>query len=413
MGFNLEEPMRDLLGLNLFDLARTAVEEFRKTFRASPTRLAIAPGRANLIGEHTDYHDGFVFPVAIDRFVVVAARPIEGQSDVRSLLLGKSQAWDNATVVPGDLAGWERYPAGVAWALREATQSVPVAVQALTASNLPIGAGLSSSAALEMAFATLWRDLSGLEVDDLLLAKVGQRAENEFVGMKCGIMDQTASIKGRAGQAMMIDTREPLSVDYSPLPEGIRIVICDTRQHHELASSGYNDRRAESEEAAARLGVNKLRDANLDRLIAAESEMPEVLVRRARHVITENARVNGFRRALLEGNKLAISTLMRASHESLRHDYEVTTDELNAMAEAAWDTVGCLGARMTGGGFGGACVALVSEGMVDGFIRQTSQRYRFKTGLDGAYHICRAVDGARVVNLEEDPEPPILNESSS
>ena len=263
-------------------------------------------------------------------------------------------------------------------------------IEAYIVSDLPRGAGLSSSAAMEMAFGTLYGALAGLELTDLELARAGQRCENEFVGVPCGLMDQLATKFGQAGHAVLIDIRCPENLRPIPIPDGISLVVCDTGVKHQLGDSGYPARRRESEEAARLLGVKTLRDAT------NTTGLEDILERRARHVISEITRVEAFASALTSGDRTEMGALMRASHESLRDDYEVSCTELDAMAQACWES-GAIGARMTGGGFGGACIALVDSGDVDRFVRLAAARYREATGTEGAFHICLATDGARVI----------------
>lgn len=366
---------------------------FAERFGGPPEVVVRAPGRVNLIGEHTDYNGGFVFPAAIDRTVWVAARPTSGPSLLVSDAMGESEPFTAATVEPGTVAGWTRYAAGMAWALR-ADGKVPD-IEAVVASDLPMGSGLSSSAAIEMAFGVLWNALGELGLDAATLAHRAHRCETAFVGLNCGIMDMMASALGRAGCAMFLDTRS-LDVSYAPLPEGTAIVLCDTKTPRELAGSAYNDRRATCEEASARLGVASLREVSLERLLAARETLTDKEFRRAYHVVTEDLRSLQFAEALRRGQAWRIGTLMRGSHDSLRLDYEVTSPALDAMAEAAWNAPGCIGARMTGAGFGGACVALVQKDLVAEFAESAQQGYRLVMGTEAQIWACQAVDGARV-----------------
>ena len=372
-------------------------DRFIERFGQPPTVLSVAPGRVNLIGEHTDYSDGFVFPAAIDRLTYVAARPTDGFTRLHSEILGDCQPFDANTITKEQISGWGAYPAGMAWTLRTAGERLPN-LNAYVSSTIPIGSGVSSSAAIEMAFGLVWNKLGTLGVAMQDLAEEGKICENQFVGVNSGIMDQMASALGKAGQAMFLDTRN-LAIQYSPMPDGIQIVLCDTKKTHSHGNSGYNDRRNQVEEAARQLGVAKLRDANLPLLESQKSRISDVVYRRGRHVITENKRCIDFKQALDSGNLDAMGALMKQSHLSLRDDFEVSTPELDEMANAAWFAPGCVGARMMGGGFGGACIALVKSAQVKEFIETTLTKFRQATGTDGEAMSCTVVDGARLVDL--------------
>jgi len=363
-----------------------ATEGFRAAFGGYPEIIAVAPGRVNLIGEHVDYHDGLVFPAAIDRYVVVAASQTPRQSRFVSEELGEAEPFFAHAMVSRNLTPWSRYGAGMAWAMGVTTD-----IEACVVSDLPRGAGLSSSAAMEMAFGCIYRHIEDLNISEVELARLGQKCENQFVGVPCGLMDQLASKLGKAGHALLIDIREPENLEAIPIPAGLSIVVCDTGVKHELGDSGYPARRRQSEEAAALLGLKVLRDAapsQVDRLGGVKF--------RARHVVSEIGRVKAFAQALISKDAQQVGTLMRESHVSLRDDYEVSCPELDAMAEAAWET-GCIGARMTGGGFGGACVALVEDELIDEFVQNTSKGFTARTGLTGNFYVCHAVDGAHLV----------------
>ncbi|MBS1704968.1 MAG: galactokinase [Armatimonadetes bacterium] len=382
----------------MHSLLEQAARNFRSEFGKDATHLSLAPGRANLIGEHTDYHDGFVFPIAIDRYVAVAARVTDGPTRISSSDRGTSGSWDVKTMSPPG-KGWESYAVGMAWALTALSGRSLPNVEAAVVSNLPIGSGLSSSAAIEMAFGVLWRELGAVSIEDIELALAGQKVENEFVGMRCGIMDQTASIMGREHMAMKIDTRLPISVQHALLPDKLSVVICDTHVRHQHTGSGYNDRRRESEEAASILGVNKLRDANLEMLETFRSDLGDIRYRRARHIITENLRVEHFQAALDKGDIAALAPLMRSAHNSIRFDFEASCPELDIMAELAWNHPRCAGARMTGGGFGGSCVALVYADSIADFQSQVAAEYLAKTGIQSSFHVCTPSDGARTISV--------------
>jgi galactokinase len=344
-------------------LVDTVTAAFIERTGRRPDGVWRAPGRVNLIGEHTDYNDGFVLPVAIDRSIVVAA----GYRDDRIL-----RSWsigDRAgpavrplsELGPGMSSGWAAYVEGVAWVLLEEGSPVSGA-DLLVLADLPAGAGLSSSAALEAAVGLALTDLAGGTVDRVALALAGQRAETEVVGMPCGLMDQMAVLCGRAGHALFFDTRtmKTEAVPFDPAAAGLTLLVIDTRVKHTLANSPYAQRRRACEQAAAALGVAALRDATLDDLEAAAAggRLDEVTFRRARHVVTENARVLEVVDLLRQGDVTSIGPALAGSHRSLRDDYEVSCAELDLATETAV-AAGAVAARMTGAGFGGSALALV------------------------------------------------------
>lgn len=369
-------------------------ELFVRRFGAEPQVIGVAPGRINLIGEHTDYNEGFVFPAAIDRRTYVAASAAEGPSELYSNEVGEGEPFDAATVEPGQVCKWTQYPAGMAWALRE-SGTIPN-IRAVVTSTVPRSGGVSSSAAIELAFGVVWNRLAGLDLANVRLAALGQKCENRFVGVNCGIMDQMASAMGREGMAMFLDTRS-LSIDYAPIPAGLSAVLCDTKKPRALTDSAYNERRSQCEAAARVLGVRSLRDASMDLLESKRAELDDVTYKRARHVITEDDRCVAFKQALSDGDLKAVGELMAGSHASLRDDYEVSCPELDAMAESAQNAPGCIGARMTGAGFGGSCVALVRQEKLDLFIDATLAAYEQKAGRRGAAMACEIVEGARIL----------------
>lgn len=323
-----------------------------------------APGRVNLIGEHLDYNGGPCLPIAIDRRTVVTAqRRDDGR--VTAASEGEEAAFPVSTQ-PGDVEGWAAYVAGVVWALCEAGHAVPGLDLQIT-SDVPLGAGLSSSAALECAVAVCVRDLAGLDLDDLALAVLAQRAENGYVAMPCGILDQAASMCGRSGHALLLDAAVP-SVETVPAQwagAGLALVVIDTRAEHALTDGGYATRRSESEEAARLLGVDLLATADTDAVATLDDD---VLRRRGRHVVSETARVHEVVSAMAAGDWPRVGKLFTASHTSLRDDYEVSCPELDVAVEAAL-RAGALGARMTGAGFGGSAIALVADSAVDAVER--------------------------------------------
>ncbi len=352
----------------------------------SVPRLFRAPGRVNLIGEHTDYNGGLVLPAAVDLDCRVLAVPAQdGRLTVRSLDLGREQTWPLGRF---DRRGdWSDYVAGVAVELARLGVG-PVAAGLEITSTVPIGGGLSSSAALEVALALALCGLAGAALPPVELALACHRAENRFVGVGCGIMDQFIAVFGRRDHALRIDCRS-LDRRAVPLPSGCAIVTINTMVRHDLAAGEYNLRRDQCRRAAERLG-RPLRDAALP-----ETEsLPEPERRRARHVITENERVNRFLDACAASDLPEAGRLLYASHASLRDDYEVSCPELDFLVEASRSLDGVYGARMMGGGFGGSIVALLRPGAVDAFRRDIAAAYRRRFGRDPDVHACRASDGA-------------------
>ncbi|RMH08404.1 MAG: galactokinase [Armatimonadetes bacterium] len=361
-----------------------------------------APGRVNLIGEHTDYNDGYVLPVAISLETRVYARPRE---DTRCILysdtLDEQAEFDlSAIPEPTDLpSGFVRYVAGVAWALQGHMESTLTGIEATIASRLPLGAGLSSSAALEAAFAVLWNTLDELELSPLTLAQLCQRAEHVYTGVQCGLMDQAASLLSETGHALFFDTRT-MATQRIPLPSDWAIVVADTGKPRALAESEYNTRRAQCGAAVQALQkllgaeICALRDVSPEQAALYLPLVEEPARRRACHVIGENARVLEFLNALRDADTVRVRNLMLASHASLRDDYEVSCAELDAMVEACMQA-GAIGARMTGAGFGGACVALVEHAQQERFLTLAEQHYRARVpNYEPRFWVCEAVGGA-------------------
>ncbi|MBC8063273.1 MAG: galactokinase [Chlorobia bacterium] len=371
---------------------------FHAKCQGEPRIYALAPGRVNLIGEHTDYNDGYVFPAAIDKQVSALLAPSTGATRLFSEQTGEGQTFDAQTVKPGEVKGWTAYAAGMAWVLQEHT-GVPLPnIQGVVSSTVPMGSGISSSAAIEMAFGVAWNQVAGLSLDNKTLALLAQRCENQFVGVNCGIMDQMASAMGKEGSAMFLDTQS-LEIQYAPIPSDLAILVCDTKKPRALTESAYNERRSQCEQAARIMGLPSLREANPDLLQSNAETMSETVYCRARHVVTENDRCLKFKKALKNQDLNEIGHLLKASHESLRDDYEVSCRELDEMAEACWETSGCVGARMTGAGFGGACVALAKIDQLTEVISEVETSYLRRTGLDGEVMACRAVNGAQAFRV--------------
>jgi galactokinase len=355
--------------------------EFEAAFGRSP-RLYRAPGRVNLIGEHTDYNDGFVMPIALDRNTWVAAAPrADRRLVVRSREYGETVTidLDAEDGSDGQHRGWCRYILGVAKTLDRV-----VGADLMIASDVPIGAGLSSSAALEVACGFALLDLAGAPIDLDHLARAAQRAEHDFAGTRCGIMDQTIACHGRAEAALWLDTRS-LDRRWLLLPPRVRVLVCNTMVRHELASGEYNARRADCEAGVAvlaghRPSVRALRDVTLADLDAVSDRLSERVSRRCRHVITENARVGQAAEALENRDVHRVGALMNESHDSLRRDYEVSCTELDTMVAIARALAGVHGARMTGGGFGGCVVALVDRAAAATVVREIVRKYKSATG---------------------------------
>jgi len=371
------------------------ISRFEQRFGHRPAFLARAPGRVNLIGEHTDYNDGFVLPMAIDREVAVVGAPRDDRR-IRLYALNFDDEADFALdqLQRSELADWSDYPRGVAWALREAGFDL-VGFDGVLYGDVPIGSGLSSSAAIEMAvfmaFAACQPALAGL--DRVHAAKLAQRAENAFVGVNCGIMDQFVSALGQAGHALFIDCR---SLDYAPVPMagGTAVVVVDTAAPRSLAASAYNERRAQCEAAARLLGVPALRDLSPEIFAQRRAALPALVARRAEHVIYENRRVLDAVAALRAGDVATFGRLMNASHDSLRDLYEVSSPELDAVVEIARGVSGVYGARMTGAGFGGCAIALAEQTAVDALRDAVMREYPARTGRQPSIYVCTANDGA-------------------
>jgi galactokinase len=373
----------------------TVAAAFRERFGSAPTMISRAPGRVNLIGDHTDYNDGFVLPMAIDRAVWIAWRPRDDERVVAYSLDRTGSAAFSIATDDGPIArteDWAEYVRGVAWALRADGRTLR-GWEGVIASDVPIGAGLSSSAALELATARTFVAASNDTWDARAMARLAQRAENEWVGVSCGIMDQLVSASGVRGHALFIDCRS-LETRAVRLPDNVAVIVLDTATRRELSSSAYNERRAECDAAARALGVATLRDVSLDRLEAEASRLSPIVARRARHVVTENARTLAVAEALAVNDLERVGAAMRESHASLRADFEVSTPALDAMVAIAARDAGCVGARMTGAGFGGCAVALVRRDAVASFTRNVATAYELETHRTPALYVCDAADGA-------------------
>ncbi len=374
--------------------------QFQQRFDAAP-RLFSAPGRVNLIGEHTDYNEGFVLPLAIDRRTYVAAtKRADRQVRVFASDLGEGVEFElGPELRPAAPGRWSNYVRGVAACLEQAGHKL-CGADMLIASEVPLGAGLSSSAALEAAVGYALLRLSERTCNLLELALILQRAEHEFAGTQCGVMDQYSACLGQAGHALLLDCRT-LGHEAVPLDlRDTRLVICNSMVKHELAAGEYNTRRAECNEGVRRLaqhlpGIQALRDVAVEEFDQVAAVLPDTLRRRCNHVINENARVALAVEALKRGDWPCFGRLLYASHESLRHDYEVSCRELDLLVEIAQGTPGVYGARMTGGGFGGCTVNLVAADEVGDFIETVRREYAAATDLTPECHVCRASDGVK------------------
>jgi galactokinase len=376
------------------------LDEFERRFGGVPSFVARAPGRVNLIGDHTDYNDGFVLPIAIDREICLAARP----RDDRRVVVHSIDFDQTASFALDDggrrreEGSWVEYLRGVAWALDDAGRPT-AGWEGVVGGDVPVGAGLSSSAALELATARAFSALSGVVWQPVAMARVAQRAENEWVGVNCGIMDQLISAAGMADHAMLIDCRS-LETRVLPIPVHVAVIVLDTATRRGLVASAYNERRAQCEEAAALFGVPALRDVDTATFHARAAELDPLTRKRARHVVTENARTIEAASRLEDGNVIRFGELMIESHASLRDDFEVSRHELDTMVAIAREHDACFGARMTGAGFGGCAVAVVENESAGDFSQRVAAAYEKSVGVRPAVYVCNASAGASVESLD-------------
>jgi galactokinase len=390
----------------------TLTEIFRQKFGAAPAFIARAPGRVNLLGEHVDYNDGFVLPAAIDRATYVAFSPADS-GQALALSTAETTLWaadfnHKAVFSPETLASktqpdgsalpeWAWYPAGMMWALTQAGLAAP-ALNAVFSSDVPRGSGLSSSASIEMAFGVAWQKLGGWSIPPMELAQLGQKAENKYVGVNCGIMDQFASACGEADRLLYLDCRS-LTWQTVPLPKNASIVVADTTIRRKLTSGEYNNRRNACEEAVRLLkadlpGITALRDVSVEAFNRFSSRLPVEVEKRARHVVEEVERSRQAIPLLESGNLAQFGKLMNECHTSLRDLYEVSCPELDVMTRLAQSLSGCFGARLTGAGFGGCTVNLVAQDQAGAFAKALAAGYESETGLHPEIYICRASAGA-------------------
>jgi len=366
-------------------------------FHAQPA-VFVAPGRVNLIGEHTDYAEGFVMPVAINFATLAGISPrTDGKIVIYSENYGEEKTFDAAALPAKASKHWSDYPLGVVAILTGEGHKIPGFSLSLWG-DVPLGSGLSSSAALEVATMLAVESLIGVSYPGPVLARLCQRVENEFVGANCGIMDQFISANGKKDHALLLDCRD-LSFRLAPIPANVALVIANTMVKHSVAGGDYPTRRRESEAACAviashRPGVSFLRDATLEDLKKWGSEMTPKSLMRARHVISEDLRTVAASEALLKGDMKEVGRLMAEAHTSYSKDFEGSCVEADTMVELAQDLPGLIGARLTGGGFGGCTINLVEQSQAEAFAKALGERYAAKTGIVPEIHICHASDGA-------------------
>ena len=380
---------------------------FHNTFGGPPEHIVRAPGRVNLLGEHVDYNDGFVLPAAIDRATYIAFSPTDTLLSTLVAMDMNQQASFTPQTIPSKtqadgspLPEWTFYPAGVMWSLKDEGISTP-AMNAVFASDVPRGSGLSSSASVEMAFAMAWQTIGGWRLPPMQRALLGQRAENVYVGVNCGIMDQFASACGVENKLLLLDCRS-LEWRTIPLPEDVSIVIADTSVRRKLTSGEYNKRRFACEEALRLLkqdlpNIQSLRDVSVEEFNRFAAKLPEEVSKRARHVVEEIERSNQAEALLEAGNIQHFGELMNQCHISLRDLYEVSCPELNVMVRIAQSLDGCYGARLTGAGFGGCTANLVAREKAEEFARTLAVRYEAETALHPEIYITRASNGAELL----------------
>ncbi len=386
------------------------ISRFFESFHTHPNLLIRAPGRVNILGEHVDYNDGLVLPAAIDKAVVIAGSPRDDDcvsllaADLHEQVVFRLSDLDAKLDIQGrPLSGWALYPAGVAWSLKKAGVAVS-GIQVVFGSDIPIGAGLSSSAAVEVAFAVFWQSIGGWEMGRMQLAKYCQQAENHYVGLSSGIMDQFASACGIEGHAVVLDTRS-LEWEPVPLPDRTALVIANSGIRRSLTHSGYNDRRHACEQAVSLLkkylpDIYALRDVSTTEFAAYAPYLPDIPRKRAEHVVKEIQRVRSAISALHRQDTQALGALMYSSHNSLKNLYEVSTPEQDKLVELSRNLPGCIGARLTGAGFGGCTINLVHAQQADAFIEGLRLGYQRAVGKNASIYLCFASAGASILNQE-------------
>lgn len=391
-----------MIGSNtpLAELAKSTAQAFQKKYGTAPRWIAAAPGRVNLIGEHTDYNDGFVFPMALERYTVIAAAPSEQPVITLTSDTAKGSAIIDLTMpIERGEPSWANYCKGVIMGFKRLGAKLQ-GFNAHITSTVPLGGGVSSSAALEVATATLMEAITGKKLSQVQKGLLCQKAEHEFALMPCGIMDQFISVMGKADHVLLLDCQSRKTQLVPMKSKSVAILVINTNVKHELTGSEYPDRRRQCEEAAKALGVKSLRSCTLADINAAPSKMSNLVFRRARHVVTEIERTTTAAKAFAKGEWETAGELMYASHGSLRGDYEVSCPELDDVVEIAHGIGlkgGIYGCRMTGGGFGGCCVALVQASKVKVIAAKIAKAYKAKTKITPTLFVSRPGQGATLL----------------
>jgi galactokinase len=393
----------------LTELVQDTIERYRQLYGESPSVVVSAPGRVNLIGEHTDYNDGFVLPVAIDRKIVIAAgKRNDMHIRLHSVDLLASADFSLDSIHYHDEHLWMNYTAGVAYIFQKRKYPLSGANMCIRG-NIPIGAGLSSSAALSVASVLALSTLNDVKISHIDAISLAQQSETEFVGVQCGIMDQFISVMGKKNHALFLDCKS-LKYEHVPFPTGVRLVICDTGSRRELAYSAYNQRRAECEDAVRQLakrfhGIASLREITREQLPEIESMLSPIARKRTFHVVTENDRVLKSVEALKKDDMNQFGKLMVESHNSLKYYYEVSSKELDAFVDIAVEAEGVFGARMTGAGFGGSAICIVKNENVDDLVYRLRKEFPKRAGRSLTIYISSIEDGAMVFNPNNLPAP--------
>jgi len=401
---NLEAVAADP-GTSLSELHDRAKSIFRERFESDPTWVTAAPGRINVIGEHIDYNDGFVLPMTIQRYTCLAAGPATnlGEGQLCSIY---SEALDDVVTIASDQdesndgPSWVRYIRGVLAGCAN-LDMLPEGFDCVVVSSVPLGGGLSSSAALEVAMATLVEAMCDSKLDPLQKARLCQTAEHEYAGVPCGLMDQYAAVFGSDSDLILLDCRDETSTNVVFDDPSVSLLVFDTQVHHDLATDEYGARRAECLQAAEVLGVHSFREVDVARLNGARGDLDALLFRRTRHVVTETARTLETAQWIRERNWVAVGKAMCASHESLRVDYEVSCPELDVAVDIAQNLTGVYGARMTGGGFGGCAIMLVDSNEASQVGADLARTYEARTGISGKWFTTRPGGGAGVLRGSE------------